>query len=115
MLFFQAQTMQMMYDIIAEELKASELLHAHPQDYLNFYCLGNREWCNEEGSTSGSNRSSSGNSVMRQFFICIHILLFCRIWSLSLLTVHVTKDKTKKVFYIVLSCRSRLHIKMDGS
>ncbi|GJX41180.1 phospholipase D delta-like protein [Tanacetum coccineum] len=76
-LFWQAQTMQMMYDIIAEELKASELLHAHPQDYLNFYCLGNREWCNEEGSTSGSNRSSSGSSVSPsykngRFMIYVH-------------------------------------------
>lgn len=47
--------MQMMYDIIAQELKNSEITDAHPQDYLNFYCLGNRERGKEEDSTSGSN------------------------------------------------------------
>lgn len=68
--------MQMMYDIIAEELKNSELKEAHPLDYLNFYCLGNRERCKEEGSNSGSNRSSRGGSVMMKLFIHIHIQLF---------------------------------------
>ncbi|RWW34931.1 hypothetical protein BHE74_00014557 [Ensete ventricosum] len=33
----------MMYDIVAQELKSMNLENAHPQDYLNFYCLGNRE------------------------------------------------------------------------
>lgn len=35
--------MQMMYNIIAQEIKAMNLKDIHPQDYLNFYCLGNRE------------------------------------------------------------------------
>ena len=35
--------MQMMYQIIAEELKTMKLVDSHPQDYLNFYCLGKRE------------------------------------------------------------------------
>ena len=35
--------MQMMYDIVASELKSSEQPDLHPQDYLNFYCLGKRE------------------------------------------------------------------------
>lgn len=35
--------MQMMYQIIAEELKTMKLVDSHPLDYLNFYCLGNRE------------------------------------------------------------------------
>lgn len=34
--------MQMMYDVIARELKSVES-DAHPLDYLNFYCLGKRE------------------------------------------------------------------------
>ncbi|PHT91021.1 Phospholipase D delta [Capsicum annuum] len=42
-LFWQSQTIQMMYQIIATELKSMQLLDSHPQDYLNFYCLGNRE------------------------------------------------------------------------
>lgn len=51
----QNQTMQMMYTIVAKELLNSvDLNDSHmtnafgnlgkvPQDYLNFYCLGNRE------------------------------------------------------------------------
>lgn len=35
--------MQMMYEIIAKELKSMELEDSCPCDYLNFYCLGNRE------------------------------------------------------------------------
>ncbi|KAK6125915.1 hypothetical protein DH2020_040344 [Rehmannia glutinosa] len=42
-LFWQGQTMQMMYQVIAKEIKSMQLLDSHPLDYLNFYCLGNRE------------------------------------------------------------------------
>lgn len=35
--------MQMMYEIIAREIRAMNLENVNPQDYLNFYCLGNRE------------------------------------------------------------------------
>lgn len=35
--------MQMMYEIIAREIKYMNLENVYPQDYLNFYCLGNRE------------------------------------------------------------------------
>lgn len=49
----QAQTMQMMYSVVAKELKSSQLSDVNPQDYLNFYCLGKREHFNEE--SSGSN------------------------------------------------------------
>lgn len=41
--FQQSQTMQMMYQVIARELKSMQLVDSHPLDYLNFYCLGNRE------------------------------------------------------------------------
>uniref|UniRef100_M4D212 Phospholipase D n=1 Tax=Brassica campestris TaxID=3711 RepID=M4D212_BRACM len=41
-LYWQSQTMQMMYDVIARELKSHQS-NAHPLDYLNFYCLGKRE------------------------------------------------------------------------
>ncbi|KAF2614331.1 hypothetical protein F2Q70_00013060 [Brassica cretica] len=41
-LYWQSQTMQMMYDVIARELKSVQS-NAHPLDYLNFYCLGKRE------------------------------------------------------------------------
>ncbi|KAM7474594.1 hypothetical protein LguiB_021837 [Lonicera macranthoides] len=43
-LFWQGQTMSMMYKIIAEALEKAGLSDKyHPRDYLNFYCLGKRE------------------------------------------------------------------------
>ena len=44
--------MQMMYDIVAREIKSKNLADTHPRDYLNFYCLGNREE-NPHLSTNG--------------------------------------------------------------
>ncbi|KAH9662526.1 phospholipase D delta [Citrus sinensis] len=41
-LFWQSQTMQMMYSVVAQELREMQV-DAHPQDYLSFYCLGKRE------------------------------------------------------------------------
>nr|CAB3445344.1 unnamed protein product [Digitaria exilis]CAB3445348.1 unnamed protein product [Digitaria exilis]CAB3448606.1 unnamed protein product [Digitaria exilis] len=38
-LFWQYQTMEMMYKIVAAAINDG----AHPQQFLNFYCLGNRE------------------------------------------------------------------------
>lgn len=35
--------MKMMYNIVREAIKSMKLEKAHPQDYLNFYCLGKRE------------------------------------------------------------------------
>ncbi|EYU18568.1 hypothetical protein MIMGU_mgv1a026012mg, partial [Erythranthe guttata] len=46
------QTMQMMYNIIAHQLKSVNLKNAHPTDYLNFYCLDNREESHKEESSS---------------------------------------------------------------
>ncbi|CAA0805787.1 Phospholipase D delta [Striga hermonthica] len=74
-LFWQWQTMQMMYDIIAKEIKSAELKNAHPTDYLNFYCLGNREECPEEevnvdGQTSSS--SDTNSKKFRRFMIYVH-------------------------------------------
>eukprot|EP00475_Leptophrys_vorax_P010817 TRINITY_DN1738_c0_g2_i1.p1 TRINITY_DN1738_c0_g2~~TRINITY_DN1738_c0_g2_i1.p1 ORF type:complete len:822 (-),score=225.05 TRINITY_DN1738_c0_g2_i1:60-2525(-) len=40
---WQANTMEMMYKLIAEALDQYGPENAHPTDYLNFYCLGNRE------------------------------------------------------------------------
>lgn len=40
----QKKTMQMMYEIIYKALKDTGLNGSYdPQDYLNFFCLGNRE------------------------------------------------------------------------
>jgi hypothetical protein len=46
--------MQMMYDIVARELKAMHV-DSHPQHYLNFYCLGNREDISEESLGDDAN------------------------------------------------------------
>ena len=41
-LAWQTHTIRMMYGLIGEALKAKDS-PAHPRDYLNFFCLGNRE------------------------------------------------------------------------
>ena len=41
-----------MYMVMDEELKLMQLTDSHPQDYLNFYCLGNWEEFYEDASNS---------------------------------------------------------------
>lgn len=42
--FLQSRTMQMMYEMIYKALEEVGLHKTYePQDYLNFFCLGNRE------------------------------------------------------------------------
>lgn len=55
--------MQVMYEIIAKELKAMNLENLHPQDYLNFYCLGNREEPPKELLESSNKPQNSGDVV----------------------------------------------------
>lgn len=43
--------MQMMYEVVARELKSMQLENYHPWDYLNFYCLGNREFSSSTNKT----------------------------------------------------------------
>ncbi|KAF5191489.1 Phospholipase d delta [Thalictrum thalictroides] len=76
-LFWQSQTMQMMYGIIAQELKHMQLEGCHPQDYLNFYCLGNREELpkNMPESTSpppANSDASLAAQKSRRFMIYVH-------------------------------------------
>ncbi|XP_077231163.1 phospholipase D delta-like [Tasmannia lanceolata] len=78
-LFWQGQTMQMMYDIVGKELKSSGFENSHPQDYLNFYCLGNREEPPKDIIQSTNQPSqncdlSSLEKVMkyRRFMIYVH-------------------------------------------
>ncbi|KAF9621735.1 hypothetical protein IFM89_027589 [Coptis chinensis] len=76
-LFWQSQTMQMMYGIIAKELKDMQLEGSHPQDYLNFYCLGNREELPMEISSSNSQLPANGDASLasqksRRFMIYVH-------------------------------------------
>lgn len=65
----QNQTMQMMYEIIAQELKSMNMEGVHPQDYLNFYCLGNRELVSENNDMSSDNQpEKSGPAVILNYF-----------------------------------------------
>ncbi|CAI0382402.1 unnamed protein product [Linum tenue] len=79
-LFWQGQTMQMMYRLIAEELENMKMENAHPQDYLNFFCLGNREQPPKDESppSSSSSKNASPPEVTsscqkhQRFMIYVH-------------------------------------------
>ncbi|XP_052163482.1 phospholipase D delta-like isoform X1 [Oryza glaberrima] len=73
-LFWQGQTMSMMYKIVAEALQKEGLHDTHPQDYLNFYCLGKREVSNDVSTTSQSNENSPQRLVQKfkRFMIYVH-------------------------------------------
>jgi len=43
MLLWQWHTISFMYKTVAQAIKEMNLKDKHPTDYLNFYCLGNRE------------------------------------------------------------------------
>ncbi|KAL2895296.1 Phospholipase D delta [Bienertia sinuspersici] len=62
--------------IIAKEIKAMNLKDVHPQDYLNFYCLGNRE-PPLDLTDSGQQISKNGDGILasqkfRRFMIYVH-------------------------------------------
>ncbi|XVF63609.1 hypothetical protein PTKIN_Ptkin09bG0100400 [Pterospermum kingtungense] len=74
-LFWQGQTIQMMYEIIGQELKAMHIENAHPQDYLNFYCLGNREEIPKDyigSSLSNNSDTVSASHKYQRFMIYVH-------------------------------------------
>ncbi|GAB2224450.1 hypothetical protein Drorol1_Dr00005210 [Drosera rotundifolia] len=79
-LFWQGQTMEMMYGIVARELQSMQLTDSHPEDYLNFYCLGKREDIPDEISAEDDRSASNGvaaNKVSdsyknRRFMIYVH-------------------------------------------
>ncbi|XP_042051343.1 phospholipase D delta-like [Salvia splendens] len=77
-LYWQAQTMQMMYELIAKEIKSANLVNAHPTDYLNFYCLGNREEYQMKSSSEASSlpnaepTTSTRKTKSGRFMIYVH-------------------------------------------
>ncbi|GKV42898.1 hypothetical protein SLEP1_g50258 [Rubroshorea leprosula] len=76
-LYWQGETMQMMYAIIAQELKAMDMEDLHPQDYLNFYCLGNREKLDKEAPGPSATPSNYSETVsisqkFQRFMIYVH-------------------------------------------
>uniref|UniRef100_A0A7N2MZD6 phospholipase D n=1 Tax=Quercus lobata TaxID=97700 RepID=A0A7N2MZD6_QUELO len=77
MLFWQTQTMQMMYGIIARELKSMHLEDSHPQDYLNLYCLGKREELPKEVSAPPNQSVKKAEKVsnsqkFQRFMVYVH-------------------------------------------
>ncbi|KAK3014997.1 hypothetical protein RJ639_007250 [Escallonia herrerae] len=72
-LFWQSQTMQMMYAVVARELKSMQLPDSHPCDYLNFYCLGKREERPREISQSAGDADKVSSAWKSQrFMIYVH-------------------------------------------
>lgn len=52
--------MSMMYRIVADALKKAGLSNQyHPQDYLNFYCLGKREPQSPESPLTSNQQSEN--------------------------------------------------------
>lgn len=74
----------MMYDIIAKELKSSNLEDSHPQDYLNFYCLGNREQVPHDAPVSNNNNSDKSAAVYSNTFKKLNIICYFFIIHLSI-------------------------------
>ncbi|PKA55651.1 Phospholipase D delta [Apostasia shenzhenica] len=74
-LFWQSQTMEMMYNVIAQQLRDMRL-EAHPQDYLNFFCLGNREELPKNGEQLIDELAETGGAAssrkFRRFMIYVH-------------------------------------------
>lgn len=56
--------MKMMYEIIAHELHYANVENSHPQDYLNFYCLGNREINKQKEPDAVAQPSNNGTTVV---------------------------------------------------
>ncbi|KAL6495445.1 Phospholipase D beta 1 [Orobanche gracilis] len=77
-LFWQHKTMQMMYETIYKALVEAGLEGAYsPQDYLNFYCLGNREAVDgndlpETESQPVANNPQGLSRKNRRFMIYVH-------------------------------------------
>lgn len=75
-LFWQHKTMQMMYETIYKALVEVGLENTYePQDYLNFFCLGNREALDRENGVQSStpgNTPQARSEKSRRFMIYIH-------------------------------------------
>ncbi|CAN7000107.1 unnamed protein product [Brassica oleracea var. botrytis] len=74
-LYWQHKTMQMMYGTIYNALVEAGLDDRFsPQDYLNFFCLGNREMVDGNNETNQSNENTPQASCRksRRFMIYVH-------------------------------------------
>lgn len=60
--------MEMMYRTVGQALEKAGLSNEnHPQDYLNFYCLGKRELGLPKGSLQ-TNQPSESSALVRVIF-----------------------------------------------
>ncbi|KAB1217159.1 Phospholipase D beta 1 [Morella rubra] len=77
-LYWQNKTMQMMYEMVYKALKEVGLENKYePQDYLNFFCLGNREAPDRELSLATKKSTSvktpqALTQKSRRFMIYVH-------------------------------------------
>ncbi|CAI0400016.1 unnamed protein product [Linum tenue] len=74
-LFWQQKTMQMMYQTIHNALIEVGMDKTHePQDYLNFFCLGNREASssNSAPAAGSANTPQEQSKRSRRFMIYVH-------------------------------------------
>nr|GEW04037.1 phospholipase D delta [Tanacetum cinerariifolium] len=71
MLYWQSQTMQMMYNVVALAIKSMQI-DAHPKDYLNFYCLGKREDVPFKIGPSFTDEKVSDSQKFNRFMIYVH-------------------------------------------
>ncbi|KAL9245316.1 hypothetical protein vseg_018981 [Gypsophila vaccaria] len=75
-LYWQNKTMQMMYETIYKALVQVGLEDAYtPQDYLNFFCLGNREGPDENPDPADPHPPNSPQALSRKsrrFMIYVH-------------------------------------------
>ncbi|KAL9663347.1 hypothetical protein QQ045_018732 [Rhodiola kirilowii] len=80
-LYWQTRTMEMMYETIHKALVEVGLDQEYePQDFLNFFCLGNREVANHRDRSVDGGNSSANNTPQpqilarknRRFMIYVH-------------------------------------------
>uniref|UniRef100_A0A452ZQM7 phospholipase D n=1 Tax=Aegilops tauschii subsp. strangulata TaxID=200361 RepID=A0A452ZQM7_AEGTS len=72
-LYWQNKTMQMMYEIIYRALKEVGLDDVYePQDYLVFFCLGNREASDSPSASSTADSPQEQARKNRRFMVYVH-------------------------------------------
>ncbi|XP_037424543.1 phospholipase D beta 1-like isoform X1 [Triticum dicoccoides] len=72
-LYWQNKTMQMMYKIIYRALKEAGLDDVYePQDYLVFFCLGNREASDSPSASSTADSPQEQARKNRRFMLYVH-------------------------------------------
>jgi phospholipase D1/2 len=68
--------MKMMYGVIANALREMDLLgKCHPQEFLNFYCLGNREV--QTSVEPNPQAPPPANSKQVSLVLCVFSTYFC--------------------------------------